>query len=83
MRREKRSRITAPSLPQGANFGRCPAARFCVVVAGGGCALTVRTSEVRRAPGFKSTKQAAELRFRTLLTDGAQEEVRFEWVAVG
>jgi hypothetical protein len=35
------------------------------------------------APGFKSTKQPAELRFRALLTDGAQEEVRLERVAVG
>ncbi|MDQ3924884.1 MAG: hypothetical protein M3309_13350 [Actinomycetota bacterium] len=34
------------------------------------------------APGFRSTKRPAELRFRTLLTDGAHEEVRFERVAV-
>jgi hypothetical protein len=31
---------------------------------------------------FQNTKQP-ELRFRALLTDGAQEEVRFERVAVG
>jgi hypothetical protein len=36
-----------------------------------------------RAAGFRSTKQPAELRFHALLTDGAQEEVRFERVAVG
>jgi hypothetical protein len=35
--------------------------------------LGVRKTEPTSAPGFKSTKQTAELRFRTLLTEGTPE----------
>ena len=38
------------------------------------------TSETRWAPGFRSTKQSAELRFYTLLDEEAPE-VSWRWVS--